>query len=167
MLFALALSSGIGQTSALASPIRNHHQHIVRTNEYESIQAYFRHALRVHSLHVHAAAHDSVRAMHTINGLLQESPLVDYLRWRRSLNPARFDRFHPHIGHTISVDQQIRHSLAHAPTMLPPPAPPSFNPRPQDLTPPACHTTPEPSGWVIATAMLAAAAWARRFRQQD
>ncbi|HEV3122529.1 MAG TPA: hypothetical protein VGY53_11530, partial [Isosphaeraceae bacterium] len=42
--------------------------------------------------------------LHLVNGLLPDTPLVEYLRWRRSLNPARFDFYHPNVGPMLAQD---------------------------------------------------------------
>ncbi len=38
----------------------------------------------------------------TDNGVVVATPFVDYLEWRRSLNPARFDHYHPRIANALA-----------------------------------------------------------------
>ncbi|RUL86113.1 hypothetical protein [Tautonia sociabilis] len=51
------------------------------------------------------------------SGRIPDSVTADYLRWRRSLNPARFDRFHPLIGPILERDRIVRNQT---PIPLPP-----------------------------------------------
>jgi hypothetical protein len=95
----------------------------------------------------------------TITGLLPDAPLVDYLRFRRSLNPAVFDQNHESLGPLISRDTIIRNN----PPPLPPPPP--IVPIPGVVTPPAPQV-PEPSSVLIAIALSAAGLIAHRARQR-
>jgi hypothetical protein len=91
------------------------------------------------------------------NGELVETPFVEYLLWRRSLNPARFDHYHPFVGPELGM-------------LIPPPTtpvtppggttsggPPPVNPQPE-------NGVPEPTGlFAFATlAAWAAVIWRRR-----
>lgn len=86
-----------------------------------------------------------------LNGLLPETPSINYLRWQRSLNPARFDRSHPQLGRLLGTDQTIRASLPPAPVVLPASYPPPTAPQvvlpPPTLSilPPTSLTTTPPS----------------------
>ncbi len=73
-------------------------------------------------------------------------PMVQYLEWRRDLNPARFDHFHPFVGPILQ-------------SLLPPPT--TVNPQPQEL-PPQFASVPEPGTISIALGLLAAGAFGRR-----
>jgi hypothetical protein len=53
------------------------------------------------------------------NGLLPTTPYDNYLRWRRSLDPPRFDHFHPRIGHLLGLDGVIKTTPAPTPTPTP------------------------------------------------
>jgi RHS repeat-associated protein len=57
------------------------------------------------------------------NGLLPSTPYFNYLRWRRSIDPERFDRFHHRIGHLLALDGAIRNKPQ--PTPAPSPTPSS------------------------------------------
>ncbi|WP_422926896.1 PEP-CTERM sorting domain-containing protein [Singulisphaera sp. PoT] len=79
------------------------------------------------------------------------SPWVQYLTWRRDLNPTRFDFYHPFLGPQIEN--------------LPPP-----NPQPQTIDPPPPTvvppppgpTVPEPSSWMLSLGVLASGVYWRR-----
>jgi len=43
-----------------------------------------------------------------VNGLLPDTPFYNYMRWRRSLNPARFDHYHPNLGPALAEDALLR-----------------------------------------------------------
>ena len=49
---------------------------------------------------------------HAVNGLLPTTPYLNYVRWRHSLDPARFDHYHPGWGPAIERDAAIRATLA-------------------------------------------------------
>ncbi len=42
------------------------------------------------------------------NGLLPSTPLYNYLMYRRSLNPSRFDYYHPVLGPVLAENQQTQ-----------------------------------------------------------
>jgi hypothetical protein len=88
------------------------------------------------------------------NGLLPDTSFVSYLRWRRSLNPRRFDANHPNIAQLIIRDEANRPPIT--PTVV---RPPTINPRPQPLEPPK---VPEPSGIAVAGVLVAAGILASR-----
>lgn len=81
-------------------------------------------------------------------GLLLSTPRNDYLRWRRSLNPARFDHYHPLLGLLLAEDERLRLPLPPSPPpdegghVIPPPPPP---PPPPPLPPPV----PEPGSLAL------------------
>ncbi len=106
------------------------------------------------------------------------NPMIDYLLWRQSLKPARFDRFHPRLSPALS-------QLLNSPTLPTNVPPPTFTPVPQStaslqgVTPPplvppstqlvppstpriAPQAIPEPSSLILATGMMAVALWWRR-----
>lgn len=93
------------------------------------------------------------------NGNLVETPFVDYLFWRRSLNATRFDLVHPTIGPALG--QLAPPAPAVVPTAIPsgssqgsPPA--STNPVPE-------FGVPEPTSISTGLMMIALAyAWRRR-----
>ncbi len=52
----------------------------------------------------------------TEDGQIVETPFVEYLIWRRDLDPARFDYYHPNIGPILS---SLPQTLIPEPPMLP------------------------------------------------
>jgi hypothetical protein len=71
----------------------------------------------------------------TLNGLLANTAYHRYLKFRRSLDPSRFDHFHPILGPLLAEDMRLR-SLMNCPN-----PPPNFPPNPP-LNPPP----PPPGG---------------------
>jgi hypothetical protein len=122
--------------------------------------AYFRRALNTRSLRVRVPA--AMRPLRLqADGTLPETSFVQYLRWRRSLSPRRFDSFHPNLSSMLIRDQAVRPSvIPPIPPVVTPPT--TTNPRPQPLLPPQ---VPEPSSVLVLAALFAAAAWARRGRR--
>ncbi len=58
------------------------------------------------------------------NGLLPNTPLYNYLEYRRNLNPARFDYYHPVLGPILAENQQIQTQTNPTPLpgqIIPPP----------------------------------------------
>jgi hypothetical protein len=102
----------------------------------------------------------------TAEGLLPEVPMVQYLRWRRGLNPAQFDRNHPNIAAMLVRDAAVRPTVSVA--QIP-------GPRPSDTIPPdrvgipsaQSAAIPEPSSLLLGlTLMGAGALWARSARRR-
>jgi hypothetical protein len=152
--------------SAQASAIKKF-EHELKAHVEDPMQAYFQQALRAHSLHVRVPA--ALRPLHPQAGLLVETPFVDYLRWRWSLNPERFARFHPHVAAMLQIDDRLRHTVATLPSVTSvtpssttPTIPPhTINPGPQVIIPPAA---PEPATGLMAIVMLGAVYWVRTYR---
>jgi hypothetical protein len=104
-----------------------------------------------------------------VNGLLPLNSYYNYLRWRRSLAPKRFDHYHPNIGPLLAKDAEIRANMPYCPppaaqtlagSPSPPPianegephdpggspkSPPLGTPLPQNLS------VPEPASIVLLT----------------
>ena len=94
------------------------------------------------------------------NGNLLETPFVDYLFWRRSLNPARFDLFHPALGPALG--QLTPPSPAVVPTAIPGGS--TQGGRPPTSTNPVPEVgVPEPTSLSTGLMMIAVAyGWRRR-----
>ncbi len=93
-------------------------------------------------------------------GLLPDNSYWDYLRYRWSLNPIRFDHWHPIMGRWIDKDWHLRHDRHHVP---PPPECHESCPPPP---PPVCHQSmvPEPSTFILlAIGLIVVAALTRGF----
>jgi PEP-CTERM motif len=149
---------GLTTASASGSTIKSYAHHAPRRGQ--STAEYFQEALQNHWRHIDIPA--SARHLKAdANGLLPQTSFVAYLEWRHSLNPVRFDRFHPNIGPMIERDIIIRTALN-----TPPIIGPSITPLtgPQTLEhPPHYPSVPEPSTAVIALVMIGSAAFARRW----
>ncbi len=86
------------------------------------------------------------------NGTLVETPFVDYLTWRRDLDPSRFDHYHPNVGPELA--QLTTPSVVPSVVKPVPPTKP-FNVAPQNL--------PEPASLPLALILFGAAyAWRER-----
>jgi hypothetical protein len=134
-------------------------------------QQFYRVALQRHQS---VAVPYRLRTLQAHDGLLPETPFIEYLRWRRSLNPSRFDVWHPHMGRLLETDRIIRSQVFTPPITSNPPAvdaqPPIHVPRPDEpqILPPGT-SVPEPSTALMGLTMIGAlAAWqrARRLREQ-
>ena len=89
-----------------------------------------------------------------VNGLLVETPFVEYLDWRRNLDPSRFDYYHPIVGPELS-------QLPGAQNITPPPSggtPGSSTGGGGSPTPPSTHI-PEPGTLLIALSLVGAASF--------
>lgn len=85
-------------------------------------------------------------------------PMLEYLMWRRDLNPARFDRNHPYLGPRLG--QLLKPPPLPPPTVVPPDVPPPITPPPSLVVPEP--QVPEPGGWIIAALASAWGFWRRR-----
>jgi hypothetical protein len=121
----------------------------------------------------------------TFNGLVAPSAYHRFLKFRRSLDPARFDHFHPILGPILAEDDRLRTVAvcpsppSFPPPSLPPPSPGGITdngngnanrPRPVGIsTFGAPPTVPEPSGValiLIGFASVAAPKLVRRYRNR-
>lgn len=91
------------------------------------------------------------------------NPMIDYLIWRRELNPFRFDRYHPYLGPrlgqllTPSVVPPILAPLTGVP-VAPVVEPPITPLAPLTVQP---QTVPEPNSVVLITLVSALGLWRR------
>jgi hypothetical protein len=97
------------------------------------------------------------------------SPMIEYLEWRRSLDPARFTYYHPRLSPALAelLDSSPVPSTASLPT---PTAVSDPSPAPQTLSPStpisgaqatAAPAVPEPSSLLLAVTMTAWGIWWR------
>lgn len=105
---------------------------------------------------------DALRVLRAdATGRLPQVPMVAYLKWRRSLNPARFDRNHPVLGPRLETDDVIR-SLPQTPIVTP------TAPLPEVIRPPLSggDQVPEPASLVVGLGMIGAGVvWSRILRR--
>lgn len=125
-------------------------------------------------LRVMAAAAQGIT---TLNGLLPDTPMIRYLKWRRSLNPERFDLNHPVLGPILEEDENIRNNTNPTPqpgTTTPPPNnpgtpgsnPPGGTPPPDgDDDPPP--TVPEPASVILMLFGFASLGLAQHFLSRE
>jgi hypothetical protein len=87
------------------------------------------------------------------NGFLVPTPFVEYLAWRRSLDPTRFDAYHPMVGTELGQLPQ---------TITPPP--PGGTSGGGGTPPP---TVPEPGSFLIAAVLIGAALGCGRYARHS
>lgn len=117
--------------------------------------AYYRRAMRQQSLRVQVPTQlrgPRALALVATNG---ESPFLDYLRWRRSLNPARFDRYHPNLVAILDVPPLV--IPPYVPEDIPYPEP---NPNPNPI--PQVPQVPEPGSILVLAGLFGGAALLKR-----
>jgi len=86
------------------------------------------------------------------------NPMIEYLEWRRSLDPSRFTAHHPNLSPALA-------QLLSSPSLPSGVPPPTYTPVPetptdaQTVSPPA---VPEPNTLLLAAAMTGWGIWWRR-----
>ncbi len=96
-----------------------------------------------------------------------EPTIAQYLRWRQSLNPTRFNHYHPFLGQILNNDVNTPTFNVKLPTPSVTPASPGKTPSVtpakvvsgQGVTP---SRVPEPSTSLIAVALVGVFAWNKR-----
>ncbi len=158
----VAMSAAGSHTQA--APIRSLQAAYSQARALDRYEPYYLRALQQRTLKVEVPV--VLRSLRPYsNGMLPDSAFVDYLRWRRSLNPTRFDYYHPTTGYMLVRDEVIRASTPLTPLVPPRVVRPSVV-RPQVTNPP---TVPEPSTLVIAVVLVGATwcgkCWRRNHEQ--
>lgn len=148
-----------------ASPIRSRHDHrpthaqpIRATRAQPGLGAAWSRFLAAGPTHWSTARPPGIPSgLHlvTTGGQLVETPFVDYLFWRRSLNPARFDHYHPVVGPELGLLLPPPTNPTPVPVGLTISGPPPFNPQPE-------IGTPEPAALPMALTLIAVGVWYRR-----
>ena len=109
----------------------------------------------------------SAQAFIQLHGALPNTPFMNYLRWRRSLNAARFDHYHPLIGPLLGEDAGSRSNsvnldplpLSDGPSGDPPigiDGRPGGRSGPPPIDPPNASSVPEPASFALLGLGLAA-----------
>jgi hypothetical protein len=127
---------------------------------------YYAKALKEHSTKVKGL--DSLTVLKPDkNGYMPSSSMLDYLHWRRSLDVAGFDKYHPVLGPWLERDEQVR-SVVKKPPII---KGPTTNPKPRTTKPPSVQPggvnpppVPEPGSALVAVVLAGAGLWARRWR---
>ena len=100
-----------------------------------------------------------------------DTSAVEYLHWRRDLNPTRFDRYHPYLGRLLANDLNSSSTVVQAGVPVVSPSNPGGTTptkvAPGKVTTPtvvpsrvvAASKVPEPSAGLIAIALVGAFAW--------
>jgi hypothetical protein len=90
------------------------------------------------------------------------NPMIEYLEWRRSLDPTRFASYHPNLSPALA---QLLSSPSLPAGVPPPTSTPGTPTGAQTVYPPA---VPEPSSVLLAAAMTGWGIWWRqRIRQRN
>jgi hypothetical protein len=159
----LLLLGAVAHDRVQASPIRTRHP-LVRARAEPTAETYFARALRNQWRHVDVPP--TLRLLRAPDGLLPDTAFVRYLRWRRELHTARFDRWHPRVAAMMIRDAQLRGAAVLPPSL--PPSPPPIQPRSEAPTlpspPPVDQETtiPEPASLLMAIVLAGSVALARR-----
>lgn len=95
-----------------------------------------------------------------------ENPMIAFLLWKQSLDPARFDRYHPAIGPAIDklVAPQAPQTSTPSSTTAPNPTSTSSSPTTEGQQLGAA-AIPEPSTWLMGLGMAGWAFWRSRRRR--
>jgi hypothetical protein len=153
----LLLGSGLPGTLR-ASPLRTR-QPLVSARAEPGAEAYFARALQNQWQHVEVPL--GLRLLRSSDGLLPDSSFVRYLRWRRGLRTAQFDRFHPRVAMMMIRDEQIRNTPV-LPPSLPPILPRSDGPAVPARPPTEETKSPEPASLLVAIVLGGSVALSRR-----
>jgi hypothetical protein len=132
----------------------------------QRMENYWRWALKNQVMRVNIPP--ALRAIRPLaDGQMPNVAFVQYLQWRRSLNPARFDRNHPCMGPMLARDQVIRRTVVPAVTppkpICPTPTKPKPTVRPSVVRPPQ---VPEPPSAAVLGLLFGAAMYARHWRRR-
>lgn len=175
----LALLIPLPGRGAAASPIQRLRMSRVAaasvTSRGSYWDRYFARALQMHSLRVQGP--NALRVLSVAPAAqLSSSAFVDYLLWRRSLNPVRFDHYHPYLAPMLQQPQNSGTTLPATsvtpgvviPPIAPTPVIPPTNPPDTPPTPPIPPSqVPEPSTILIASGMVVAAVAGRRWARAN
>ncbi len=127
--------------AARAQSVQLRQNSILSSQAFQRQEAFFARALEQGLARVPRPQFLDVLLVPDVSGLLAESSTLDYLRWRRNLNPTRFDRNHPFIGPALERDRLVRNQ---SPLPMPPVTVPTTPEVP--IIPP---TTPEVPGPIL------------------
>jgi hypothetical protein len=82
-----------------------------------------------------------------MNGLLPDTARTNYLHHRRSLDPARFDTYHPSLGAILAEDDILKSGRrCPRPEVIPPPVAVTPAPGSQSIVPPGTPSVAPPVG---------------------
>jgi hypothetical protein len=163
-LLSLAVVGSIS-VSAQASPIRASSRVVTDIDSLGPVWAQFLSFGPTFWAHHHAPPIPSGLILPTQNGLLVETPFVEYLSWRRSLAPARFDYYHPIIGPELGLLKPPTPTSTSTSTSTPTPSGTTRGGGGKPVNPVLQSTVPEPGSILIAVVMVGSAfGWGLRKR---
>lgn len=139
---------------AAASPIRSHRHIVTEAQLGPRWRAFLAGGPSRWALRPSPAIPTGLVLTYNSLGQIVDTPLAEYLKWRRSLNPTRFDRYHPYIGPPL------------AQTLVPPPLTPTPTPTPPINPQPQIPGVPEPASLLVGVVLMVAAATWRRHKAQ-
>jgi hypothetical protein len=173
MLATVALS---GVNPANASPIK-HHEHAERAQRIAALadahdyRTWSHYLLAGPSVWKNVAHPDVTPAVESAiwKAFRTDATLsnrwIRFLAWRQSLDPARFDYWHPRVA--VALDRMSARPATPIQIATPPPGTPSN----ETPTPPtqgqSISTIPEPSAWLMAISFAAWGVWQHRRRSSD
>lgn len=139
---------------------------VMQTAMARRVDNYFRRALEARSTRATRQPGMQYFLVANEDGVLEDNSVVQYLTWRRSLNPTRFDTYHPMIGGMIRRSQ-----LASVPPTLPQvPSTGGETPTPTGTLPPIVIgrdpstqvPIPEPGTLAIGLVLAGSCVWVHR-----
>jgi hypothetical protein len=142
-----------------AAPIRARRL-LVEDRAGRAAEDYFTRALRDQRRDVEVPP--ALRRLQATDDLLPDTAFVRYLRWRREIRPAQFDRRHPRVAAMMIRDAQARATPVISPTM------PSILTRCDCPTPSVIPSSdegtksPEPASLLMAIVLAGSVALSRR-----
>ena len=151
-MIALAMVAGVGGSTAQASRI---HHYAVQKSPAPSRLSFAQFLQAGPALWSHATPRvpSGLRLPRLADGSLAPTMLLEYLLYRRALDPSRFDAHHPCIAPILANYLPTLPALS-VPTIVP--AAQIVGPAP--LTRPATQQVPEPSTLMIGGVLLAGVA---------
>jgi hypothetical protein len=151
--------------TVVAEPVRKHHEAASESQEtYTTWSEFLKAGPSVWGTHEHPIWDFTVReavwkAIKTDPG--GTSPMIEFLLWKQSLDPARFDLYHPKIGPAIDKLVKTSPTQVSSPPATTTPTSSTSPSEGQTLSPPGTET-PEPSTWLVVIGMAGWALWRRR-----
>jgi hypothetical protein len=140
----------------------NHEKALVNPADYRTWSEYITGGPNVWSHVAHPALNQEIEAAMWKNIRSDPPPdtsaLVNYFLYKQSLDPARFDHYHPRLARALA---KIEAQLVNPTTS------PTTSTQPQTITPPSSSSVPEPSTVFLTLGMASYAIWWRRRARRE